>query len=101
MSAIITTEKRIETVQGLLSWHIETADDARAFVVDCIAFFGLGWHPDTPGSDYVAYDPARSGARVFSGVEAETYDALLAESSSLVDVYGLGAEIFEKTAANV
>jgi hypothetical protein len=56
--------------------NIETAADAEAFLRDCLSFFGDGFHPDTAGAQYAAFDPDRPGwsEPTFGPVQARRFD---------------------------
>jgi hypothetical protein len=80
------------TKAKLLSMPVTDAESAEAFIVACVQFFGLSFHPDTPGEHYVW----AGEARVFTPAEAKAFDALIDSASEHCDPFEAGLEEMQK-----
>ena len=83
--------EQIENVT--LARALDDADDVRAFVADCVALLGDGFHPDTEGSAYDAQVPGAGRVRLFTDRQARAFDALVARALHVADVVGLDMHV--------
>jgi hypothetical protein len=67
--------------RDVLFQPVRTNKAARAWLVACLEFIGGGFHPDTPGDQYiivdasVAYRTSRVVGRTFTPEEARKFDS--------------------------
>lgn len=66
----------------------EPRAEALAIADKWVSKFGLGFHPDTPGADYVD----SKGARCLTDTEAAQYDADMETLAGLGDQYEFGLD---------
>ena len=73
-------------------------EEAQKIAAQWVATFGLGFHPDTTGEDYVNAD----GTRSLTDAEAVAYDADMARLFDLPgDPYAVALEAMRKAGLNV
>ena len=92
-----TTEESGLPLEGLISsddWGmVERAVRLARFVRAC----GLGFHPDTPGFDYVD----RNGARTLSREDARAYEEDTMALSGAADLYDFGFTVWRAAGLSV
>lgn len=71
-----------------LARRMDTVEDVRAFITACVEALGAGFHPDTPGADYInaLNDPS------FTKAEAAAFDVNREAADLTMDRLGEGDE---------
>jgi hypothetical protein len=70
-----------------LARPMDTADDVRAFLRDCLAVLGGGFHPDTRGAEYRV---SGTNLRTFQAdASAAAFDCLMGQAFHAADRHGL------------
>jgi hypothetical protein len=88
-SVNLTQQNRTEDV-------LFTSDDWSEIVsivryVRMVRKFGLGFHPDTRGADYIMDD----GSRCLTDDEAKAHDALVEQVCGITDPYDIGEQVWK------
>lgn len=61
----------LPAIREFLAINDASRDDVRALVINVALWFGLGFHPDTPGEDYVHVD---TGEPTFTPEDAAVFE---------------------------
>lgn len=72
--------------------EVRDQESAVHFIKWCVEQLGLGYHPDTPFSDYVG----QGGQAAFSSEEARQLDELTEKAFSFCDPYAVGSQEFQR-----
>ena len=72
--------------------EVHDQEFAVRFIKWCVEQLGLGYHPDTPFSDYVG----QGGQAVFAPEEARLLDELTEKAFSFCDPYDVGSQEFQR-----
>lgn len=75
--------------------EVQDHESAVRFVQWCVEVLGLGYHPDTPFSDYVD----RDGRATFSSSEAARLEEAAERAFAFCDPYEIGQQEFERLLA--
>lgn len=78
--------------KDLSALMVSDAQSADGFVRWCVEFIGLGYHPDTPFSQYVD----EAGRPLFTEAEAQELDILQEASFQFSDPYEIGISLFQE-----
>lgn len=81
-----------------LDESIKDYESAVRFITWCIQEIGLGFHPDTPFSDYITLE---AGKPLFDEPTAERLDHLLERTFEYCDPYHVGLGLFQKSMGQI